>query len=286
MTTREKLVHMGNIEPHIPVTENGEVVRHEPANVGPQITTSDFAIDLVEPLIEHAETIIKEVEERGLANLVGYIGGLQHLNEWETAVKYVYAIVSAHAARGMSWIASEDEKLEHVLSVLLDAEHAPKGTSAALKLAHLEGDAEKWAEVTAGIEGPTALKTKEGTKLINNNAFGPTQVERAKWVAISANAAAPAEGDTTLAGEITTAGGGLVRKEVTWTETSQTVCTFTVVFTANGSDALPVKIKKFGLFNKVTSGGQIALEDEFTEAQLSLSGDNITITETVTTAAG
>ena len=102
----------------------------------------------------------------------------------------------------------------------------------------------------------------------------------AKWVGLTANATAPAAGDTTLTGEITTAGGGLVRKTGTYAHTTGAASyTITTTFTANGSDALPVTIAKRGIF----SGSTLVFETLVSPtATLSASGDSLTLTDTVT----
>lgn len=103
------------------------------------------------------------------------------------------------------------------------------------------------------------------------------------YLALTANVTAPAAGDTTLTAEIATAGGGLLRKQATYAHTNGTsTATLTATFTANGSDALPVTIGKVGGFNASTSG-TMGLETLLSPtATLSASGDNTTITETIT----
>lgn len=105
----------------------------------------------------------------------------------------------------------------------------------------------------------------------------------ADYLAITANVTTPSATDTTLTGEITTAGGGLIRAAATYAHTGGTsTYTLTKTFTANGSDALPVTIGKVGVFN-ASSAGAMAWETLLgTTATLSTSGDNLTITETVT----
>ena len=97
--------------------------------------------------------------------------------------------------------------------------------------------------------------------------------------------------DHTLAGEITTASGGLIRKICPYALTSSTspgTFTLTPVFTANGSDSLPVTVASYGVFTSmVTSfggaGGPMKFEGALNAtATFSLSGDNATITYTVT----
>lgn len=103
------------------------------------------------------------------------------------------------------------------------------------------------------------------------------------YMALTANATAPAAGNTTLTGEIATAGGGLVRAQAAFAHTNGT-STFTLskTFTANGTDALPVTIAKIGIFN-ASSVGTMGFETLLSAtATLSASGDNVTITDTFT----
>jgi hypothetical protein len=100
----------------------------------------------------------------------------------------------------------------------------------------------------------------------------------------SATATTPAAGDTTLAGEITTAGGGLLRGAATYAHTTGTnTSTLTRTVTANGSDSLPVTISQDGVFN-AASAGTLGYKTALTPstATLSASGDNLTATHTLT----
>lgn len=102
-------------------------------------------------------------------------------------------------------------------------------------------------------------------------------------MALTANAGAPASGDTTLTGEIATASGGLIRKICPYAHTTSAASyTLTPVFTANGSDSLPVTLAKIGVFNSLTSGQMLFETLLTTTATLSAVGDAVTITETVT----
>ena len=103
------------------------------------------------------------------------------------------------------------------------------------------------------------------------------------YMCVSANATAASAANTTLPAEITTAGGGLLRAQATYAHTAGTnTSTLTKVFTVNGSDSLPVTIAKIGVLNAVTVGtlGYETLLN--TSATLSLSGDNVAITHTIT----
>lgn len=103
-----------------------------------------------------------------------------------------------------------------------------------------------------------------------------------KWVALTANSTTPAVTDTTLTGEITTGGGGLVRKAGTYAHTtSASSYTITTVFTANGSDSLPVTIAKRGIFDASSGGNLIFTTLVSPTATFSASGDQMTETTTV-----
>jgi hypothetical protein len=105
----------------------------------------------------------------------------------------------------------------------------------------------------------------------------------AKWMALTANSTAPAAGDTSLTGEITTAGGGLVRVAATYAHTAGTnTYTLTNTFTANGSDSLPVTLAKIGVFDAASSGNMPFTTLLSATATLAVSGDQVTITQTVT----
>lgn len=103
------------------------------------------------------------------------------------------------------------------------------------------------------------------------------------YIALTANSTAPSAASTTLTGEITTGGGGLVRAQATYAHTGgATTSTLTKTFTANGSDSLPVTIAKIGVFN-ASSSGTLGYETLLSAtATLSASGDNVAVTETVT----
>lgn len=106
----------------------------------------------------------------------------------------------------------------------------------------------------------------------------------AMFVALSANTSGVVGTDTTLAGEITTAGGGLVRKRATFAHTaSATSYTLTSVHTANGSDTLPVTIGKAAYFQTVaaTTGKSLFQTLVSPTATMSASGDQLTLTDTV-----
>lgn len=105
----------------------------------------------------------------------------------------------------------------------------------------------------------------------------------AKWVAVTANATAPAIGDTTLTAEIVTAGGGLLRAPGTYAHTGGTsTYTVTITLTINGSDAIPITLAKAGIFTAITVGTLVYEDAISPTVTLSSVGDAITLTDTVT----
>ena len=128
------------------------------------------------------------------------------------------------------------------------------------------------------------LKTNYGNDFVSQQLAGtPSATAVAKWVALSANTTTPTGTDTALTGEITTTGGGLVRKQGTYAHTTGAASyTVTTVFTANGSDVLPVTVGKRGVFESAASTSQIFSTLITPTATLSAVGDQLTITDTVT----
>lgn len=105
------------------------------------------------------------------------------------------------------------------------------------------------------------------------------------FMGISTNTSAVVNGDTSLASEITTAGGGLIRKIATIAHAAgATTGTVAATFTVNGSDTgLPVTIGKMGIGPSLLSvADNIVLTLLGTTAVLSAVGDNLTLTDTWT----
>jgi hypothetical protein len=106
------------------------------------------------------------------------------------------------------------------------------------------------------------------------------------FIGISTTNAASVATDTTMAGEITTSGGGLIRALGTYAHSAGTT-TFTLsnTFTSNGTDSLPATIYRDGLFTSFVNGGTTTMMVETllnASATLSLSGDALTLTHTLT----
>jgi len=125
-----------------------------------------------------------------------------------------------------------------------------------------------------------------GGKDMVSSAVGDSSGSRAaaaNYMALTANTTSPAAGDTTLASEIATASGGLIRAQATYAHTGGTATfTLTKTFTANGNDSLPVTIGKVGIFNASSSGTMVWSTLLSPTATISASGDALTVTETVT----
>ncbi|MGH7743196.1 MAG: hypothetical protein ACREQ5_00030 [Candidatus Dormibacteria bacterium] len=106
------------------------------------------------------------------------------------------------------------------------------------------------------------------------------------YMAITTDSAAASSGDTTLPSEITTAGGGLIRKLSTYAHTTGVASySLAATFTVNGSDTgLPAAVAKMGIFNTLTGAtGRMQFETKLgTTATVSAIGDQVTITDTVT----
>lgn len=119
----------------------------------------------------------------------------------------------------------------------------------------------------------------------NVQANTAAQPAAANYMALTANSTAPAATDTTLTGEIATAGGGLVRAQATPAHTNGTnTYTLTRTFTVNGNDVIPVTIAKIGIFNAASSGTMAFTTLLSATATLATVGDQLTVTDTVTMA--
>jgi hypothetical protein len=106
------------------------------------------------------------------------------------------------------------------------------------------------------------------------------------YMALGTNVSAPAGADTlTNLTEITTAGGGLIRKISAYAHTAGVASyTLTTAYTANGSDSLPATVHKIATLATLTPAtGRIVFETVLNaDATLNISGDQLTVTQTVT----
>lgn len=105
------------------------------------------------------------------------------------------------------------------------------------------------------------------------------------YMGLTATATAAVDGDTTLTGEITSAGGGLIRQLGTYAHTAAgTTTTLTKTYTANGSDSLPVTVAQMAVFQGVlvAASRMIFRTVLSANATLSASGDQLQLTHTTT----
>lgn len=108
------------------------------------------------------------------------------------------------------------------------------------------------------------------------------------FMGISTTNTASVATDTSMAGEITTAGGGCLRALATYAHSAGTT-TFTLAntFTTNASDtgSLPYAVARDGLFTSIVVGGVTTMLAETllnAIATLALTGDAVTVTHTLT----
>lgn len=131
---------------------------------------------------------------------------------------------------------------------------------------------------------PMLLRTTVGTDAhLAQNFSTSAQPASFNYIALTANTTTPVVGDTTLTAEITTAGGGLIRKQSVYSHTNGTnTAALAATFTANGSDSLPVTLGKFGIFNASSVGTMGYATLLSSTATLNASGDNLALTDTFT----
>ncbi|GAC1529549.1 MAG: hypothetical protein NVS3B1_21340 [Marmoricola sp.] len=124
------------------------------------------------------------------------------------------------------------------------------------------------------------MRTTAGTTY-EANQLGGTAAAVANYIALSTNSTAPAAADTTLAGELAAASGGLIRAVATFAYTSpNTYYTLSKTFTANANDGSSNTIQKIGVFN-AASAGTLFFETAVPNPPTLVSGDSVAITETV-----
>lgn len=132
-----------------------------------------------------------------------------------------------------------------------------------------------------GAPGSVASTPAGGSSYVITAGTAP-----APFVGLTANTGPPASGDTSLAGEITSAGGGLIRKIAVYAHTASAASyTLTPVYTANGSDSLPVTVAMIGVFiSRVVANTASAMLFETllnATATVSAVSDQLTVTESV-----
>lgn len=138
-------------------------------------------------------------------------------------------------------------------------------------------------------DAASALPANAGTAAAGTPAAGTWVIVPGNapgaYMGLTATATAPSDGDTTLTGEITTVGGGLIRQLATYAHTpAATTTTLIKTFTCNGTDALPVTIAQIGIFQGVVAAASRLIFRTLPNATaaFSLSGDQAQYTSTVT----
>jgi hypothetical protein len=142
---------------------------------------------------------------------------------------------------------------------------------------------DRWytAATPGGAAGTTPSTT--GTYFILGSG-GPA----AWFMGLTATATAPSATDTSLTGEVTSQPAGLVRKICPYAHTAGTnTYTLTPVYTIGGGDtSLPITVAQVGVFNSMVSTDTATTMLFRTllnaTATLTTSGDQLTVTETVT----
>lgn len=210
-----------------------------------------------------------------------------------------------HSDKDPVWVESDDKALETLLVAEFDTEVGkPKGFPVAKSILRpVAGGSYEWDLLRRQVHvhdpefdymmgwmlrAERALRVDAGKDfqsrvMADTASNGTGSYAAANYMALTANATAPAAGDTTLTAEIATAGGGLLRAQAAYAHTAG-ASTYTLIktFTANGSDALPVTVAKIGIFN-ASAAGTMAFETLLSAtATLTVSGDQLQVTETVT----
>ena len=104
----------------------------------------------------------------------------------------------------------------------------------------------------------------------------------ANYIAMTANATAPAVADTALTGEFAATSGGLNRAIASYAHTVGTgTTTLTKTFTANANDGSSNTVNKAGLLN-LSSAGVLVLETVMPNPPTLVTSDSIAITWTQT----
>jgi hypothetical protein len=141
---------------------------------------------------------------------------------------------------------------------------------------------DRWYDISAlpATVGTAAAPTPAAAawQIVAGNAPGA-------YIGLTATSTAAVDGDTALTGEITTASGGLIRALGTYAHTAAgTTTTLTKTFTANGSDSLPVTVAQIGVFQGVVVAASRMIFRTLLNATatLTVSGDQLQVTETVT----
>lgn len=130
---------------------------------------------------------------------------------------------------------------------------------------------DKW--YAPATPGGSAGSTPGNVAYVVSSAQGP-----AWWMGLTTNNGAASASDTTMTGELTASGLGRALATFAHT-TSATTYTLTKAYTS--SDGTPRTIEKIGIFQHST-GGSLVFETAVPSPPTLVSGDQLTVTETVT----
>ena len=106
---------------------------------------------------------------------------------------------------------------------------------------------------------------------------GTGAMRPADYIGLTENATAPADADTALAGELSA--GGFARAQAAYAHTAGAT-NYTLTKTFTSSDGTARTINKIGVFN-AAAAGVMAFETAVPSPPTLVSGDQLTITETV-----
>ncbi len=197
----------------------------------------------------------------------------------DVILNHVYAtkaVWGMHSAQAPMWVASDDFDVATALAEEFGCPVLPAdlGALAAEQREH-------WDRISSTIQGPQALMVNGGRDATFDLVFSTGGYT---YIGLTANSSSPAGPDSSLTGQITTSGGGLIAATATYAHTTgASTATLTKTFTANGSDSLPVTIAKVGLRSASGTGGTFHSSTLLSStATLSATGDALTVTWTFT----
>ncbi len=255
------IVRLGNSNPQMQqdvLDENGAKTGQTYSVPAPHLNQSITTVDMRPDFddIDEVELALSTNNDRLLTMIARQLG--PDLKKYAVGVLEVEQIMATHAAGdGPKWVDCDDAEFAKAIG----------------------------KHFNCMVGEPTNLLTNAGRDMIHAQHLSTSaQPASCNQMAISESAVAPSAASTTLPGEITTAGGGLLRAIGTYAHTAGTnTSTLTKTFTGNASDVYPKVIAKLGVLNAATSGGTLGYETLLNAtATLTISGDNVAITETVT----
>lgn len=247
------MVRLGNPSPMMQEERDGVKVSIPASHLNQSVTTFDMREGFNDP--EHVELSLSTRNERMLSMIADTLGP-EH-RRYAVGVMEIESAMATHSGgQPPTWVDCDDLEFAAAIAV----------------------------HFGCMIGEPVALLTTGGRDAIHAQVLGTSaQPAASNYIGLTANATAASASDTTLTAEITTAGGGLIRKQATYAHTTGTnTSTLTATFAANGSDSLPVIVAKIGVFNGSTAGTMTFETLMNATATFNLSGDSMTLTETVT----